>query len=425
MSEWDSGPESPEPELDGPRTDPGGPGLFGGYGIEIEWMTVAVTDGTARPLAPLLLTEDGELHDERERGTMGWSNELATHVIEAKTLSVPDRLEGLAAAFQAEAGFMNEQLARVGGRLLGGGAHPTMVPSSATLWGGGQSEIYRAYDRIFDCRGHGWVNLQSTHLNLAFDGDDELARLHAAVRLVLPLLPGLAAASPYLEGRRQPFLDARLDTYRRNQAKVPEIAGQVIPEPIRGGGDYHRRILAPMYAAIAPHDPDGLLAEEWLNSRGAIVRFDRMALEVRVLDCQECPAQDLAIAAAAVAVLRALTEGSLPGGLDDEPSTDRLAAHFWNAARHGSAATLDDTDYLAALGLSELWQPTLHEVWRALLDRHPVAEEHHGPLDRILRSGTLAERMVRRAGGEPSPAMLVTLMAELGGCLAQGESFAP
>ncbi|MBO6940174.1 MAG: glutamate--cysteine ligase [Deltaproteobacteria bacterium] len=413
-------------ELDGPRTDPAGPALFEGYGIEIEWMTVAVLDRAVRPLAPMLLTDRGVLRDERDRGPMGWSNELATHVIEVKTLDVPPSLDGLAARFQGEAKAINKKLAKVGGRLLGGGAHPTMNPhTDATLWEAGQSEIYTAYDRIFDCRGHGWVNLQSTHLNIAFDGDDELRRLHAAVRLVLPLLPGLAAASPYLEGKRQPFLDARLDTYRYNQARIPEIAGKVIPEPIQSGGDYHRRILAPMYAAIAPHDPEGLLAEEWLNSRGAIVRFDRMALEIRVLDCQESPAQDLAIAAAAVAVIRALAEGKLPGGLNDDASTDRLAAHFWNAARHGSAATIDDEEYLACFGLSELWKPTLHELWRALLDRHPVAAEHEAPLNRILRSGTLAERMVRRAGGEPSEAMLVTLMAELSQCLAKGEAYLP
>ncbi len=228
MSERDGGPSGltddvADLELDGPRTEPG-VGLFEGYGVEIEWMTVAVTDGAIQPLAPLLLTVDGEVRDERERGDMGWSNELATHVIEAKTLDVPAQLEGLAARFQAEAMAMNRLLAPAGARLLGGGAHPTMDPLvDATLWGGGQSSIYRAFDRIFDCRGHGWANLQSTHLNLAFDGDEELRRLHAAVRLVLPLLPGLAAASPYLDGCRQPHLDARLDTYRRNQARVPEI----------------------------------------------------------------------------------------------------------------------------------------------------------------------------------------------------------
>ena len=46
---------------------------------------------------------------------------------------------------------------------------------------------------------------------------------------------------------------------------------------------------------IAPLDPDGTLQHEWLNSRGAIARFDRNAIEIRVLDIQECPVADLAI----------------------------------------------------------------------------------------------------------------------------------
>ncbi len=54
-----------------------------------------------------------------------------------------------------------------------------------------------------------------------------------------------------------------------------------------------------------------------------------------------------------------------------------------------------------------------------------MAAEHHPALERILRAGTLAERMVRRAGAEPSEEMLVTLMSELGGCLARGEAYAP
>ena len=33
-----------------------------------------------------------------------------------------------------------------------------------------------------------------------------------------------------------------------------------------------------------------------MNSRGAIARFDRNAIEIRVIDVQECPKADLAIA---------------------------------------------------------------------------------------------------------------------------------
>ena len=44
-----------------------------------------------------------------------------------------------------------------------------------------------------------------------------------------------------------------------------------------------------MYRAIDPLDTEGILQEEWLNSRAAIARFDRGAIEIRCMDTQECP----------------------------------------------------------------------------------------------------------------------------------------
>src|SRR5690606_30349750 len=126
--------------------------------------------------------------------------------------------------------------------------------------------------RIFDCRGHGWANLQSVHLNLPFANDDQFGRLHAAIRLLLPLLPALAASSPLIESRRSGLLDTRLDVYRSNAARIPSVSGQVIPEPVYTRSDYDREILQRMYRDVAPFDPDGTLQHEWLNARGAIAR---------------------------------------------------------------------------------------------------------------------------------------------------------
>jgi hypothetical protein len=51
-----------------------------------------------------------------------------------------------------------------------------------------------------------------------------------------------------------------------------------------------------------------VLQNEWLNARGAIARFDRMAIEIRVLDVQETPRMDVAYAALIVEVLKFLCE---------------------------------------------------------------------------------------------------------------------
>jgi glutamate---cysteine ligase / carboxylate-amine ligase len=100
---------------------------------------------------------------------------------------------------------------------MAGGMHPWMDPVRETqLWPHAQSEIYRAYDRIFGARSHGWANVQSTHINLPFAGDQEFARLHAALRPIVAILPAISAASPYADGRAPGPLDYRMEAYRSN-----------------------------------------------------------------------------------------------------------------------------------------------------------------------------------------------------------------
>ena len=83
-------------------------------------------------------------------------------------------LSDVPGAFAAGVARVNELLAPHGARLMPGAAHPWMNPDTETrLWPHDDDTIYRAYDRIFDCRGHGWSNLQSMHVNLPFADDDE------------------------------------------------------------------------------------------------------------------------------------------------------------------------------------------------------------------------------------------------------------
>jgi gamma-glutamyl:cysteine ligase YbdK (ATP-grasp superfamily) len=49
-----------------------------------------------------------------------------------------------------------------------------------------------------------------------------------------------------------------------------------------------------------------ILFKEWVNSRGVIFRFDRSALEVRVMDEQECVKSDVALSCFIRAALRGL-----------------------------------------------------------------------------------------------------------------------
>ncbi|MBL8851852.1 MAG: hypothetical protein JNG89_19425, partial [Planctomycetaceae bacterium] len=272
--------------------------LFDAFGIELEYMIVDAATLDVRPIADeLFKAVAGEYVSDVERGPITWSNELVAHVVELKTTTPARSLTGLSEQFQSEVRAINELLAPMGAMLLGTAMHPWMDPlREMKLWPHDNSEIYDAFNRVFDCRGHGWANLQSMHINLPFQGDEEFARLHAAVRLLLPLLPALAASSPVMDGRVTGLMDNRLEVYRKNSQRIPQVAGRVIPERAFSQAEYDRLILQPLYAAIAPHDPAGILQEEFLNARGAIARFSRGSIEIRVIDVQECPAADLAIA---------------------------------------------------------------------------------------------------------------------------------
>ncbi len=402
---------------------------FTGYGIELEYMIVGQTDLVVRPLADrLLLDAEGAVVNEIGHGALAWSNELVQHVIELKTNGPASALAGLADTFHADLRRIQRELAAHDARLLPTAMHPLFDPERETrLWPYGQNDIYAAYDRIFGCRGHGWSNLQSMHINLPFFDDAEFRRLHAAIRVVLPLLPALAAASPLEQGRAAGWLDNRLRYYRDNQRRIPEISGLVIPEPVDGIDDYHAVILAPMYRAIAPHDPDGVLADDWLNSRGAIARFERQTIEIRTLDLQECPAADLAIAELTVALVRAFYEERFaPFAAQQALATEHLAELHSACAEQGSRARVDDPAFLKLFGLPG--PVSAGGAWRRLLaldlDISPTAA---AILDRMVSRGSLAEAIMARLalapGQAPERAAILDCYAELAACLVDNRLF--
>lgn len=401
-------------------------GLFEGYGVELEYMLVDAESLSVLPVSDRVLRAvAGATVSEAEVGELCWSNELVLHVIELKTNGPAASLAGLAPVFQEHLRRINGLLAPLGGRLMPSAMHPWMDPFRETrLWPHDDSAIYATYDRIFGCLGHGWANLQSVHLNLPFAGEEEFARLHAAVRLLLPILPALAASSPVMDGRVTGLLDNRLEVYRLNQQRIPSVTGRVIPEPVFSRTDYEEKILRAIYRDIAPHDPEGILQYEWLNSRGAIARFDRDTIEIRLLDVQECPAADLAIAALIVAVLKALTAESW-GSLAEQQLWEvaPLEAILLAAIRDGEAALIDDRRYLAAFGFAGE-RATAGELWRSLARRLlPPEEEFRDPLTTILRQGPLARRLLRALGEAPSPGRIRDIYGELCTCLAQGRLF--
>jgi carboxylate-amine ligase len=401
--------------------------LFQGYGVELEYMIVDRDSLAIKPIADEVLKHElGSYGSDFENGIVTWSNELVLHVIELKSTKPEIDFKSLEEAFTENIKRINSILVRWNAMLLPTAAHPFMNPlTEAKLWPHDNNEVYEVYNRIFDCKGHGWSNLQSTHLNLPFDGEEEFAKLHAAIRLVLPILPALCASSPIIGGESSGLLDTRLRYYKTNQKKIASITGHVIPESVFSANDYERVIYEPIKRDIAQFDPDEILDPVWVNSRGAISRFDRGSIEIRLMDVQECPAADLAIQTLVINTIKALVNEELISHADQikweaEPLAQILEAGVEKAER----ALITNQDYLNVFGL-QASSLTAGMLWKHILSQLKSNDlrERRQNLDFILNQGSLSTRIIKALNGDYSKPSLISLYKGLSNCLAQNRLF--
>ena len=380
----------------------------------------------AAPAADELLEAKpaADLHD----GVV-WGHGLVLHSIELRR--APQRAhDGGGDALAGNVRLANDRLGRDGLRLMPTAMHPWLDASDAKLWPHGAARIvYETLDKIFGCKSHGWANQQVLAIELPFAGDEQFARLHAAVRFLLPILPGLAASSPIIGGERNGLSDNRLVQHSSKCARVPALIGAVVPEPVGSTGEYHERVLAPIYRDLEPHDREGALRHEWVNARGAVARFERMAIEIRVLDVQETPAMDAAYAALIVEVLKLLTaERWLDTAGMNARRTEELARLLELASRQGESLGLAHRPYLQAFGfrgsateLKSLWEHLIETVSA----RGSLTPADGRRLEHYLRHGTLATRIGKAVGLAPTRAKLMRVYEELCEALAGGTPFAP
>jgi gamma-glutamyl:cysteine ligase YbdK (ATP-grasp superfamily) len=402
-------------------------GLFSVYGIELEYMIVSKKDLSVLPAADKVLEKlAGHICLEVENGPVAWSNELVLHVIELKTNGPAGALKGLDVLFADNVRQINSFLKDMDGMLLPTAMHPLMNPDTDMhLWPHGQSEIYETYDRIFNCKGHGWSNLQSTHINLPFATDEEFGRLHAAIRVILPLIPALCASSPFKEGVYEGLLDTRIQTYKGNQKRVPSITGSVIPEPCFSWEAYEKGILEPIYRDIAPYDHECILQEEWLNSRGAIARFDRNAMEIRLMDIQECPKADLAAVSFITEILKKLVAEELSSYEAQKEMSQTTLVNIMNlCTRDAQKVVIESPAYFELFGI-QADRMTAGKLLNLLAEKIPADAPYRDEALLLCENGSLARRIMYKTGSKPSADKLREVYAELAVCLAENKFYEP
>jgi gamma-glutamyl:cysteine ligase YbdK (ATP-grasp superfamily) len=400
--------------------------LFSVWGIEIEYMVVEPHSLSILPIVDQIFEKiSGTFENEIDCGDIALNNELALHVIELKTNGPCADLILAEQHFTQQIDKLQKVLNQFNCCLMPTGMHPLLEPSKGIkLWPHGDKSIYNLYNKIFDCKGHGWSNLQSVHINLPFSTEEEFVKLHNAIRIVLPLLPALFSSTPICEGISTGFQSTRLHYYANNQKKIPSITGFVVPEFISGFDDYHRTILEPMYTAISSFDKDKILQEEWLNSRGAIARFDRNAIEIRVADSQECVHADFACIAMVSGIIKYLIKET-NDYMQNPILTKVLSNVFFDTVSNGLNTVISNNRFIQQLGLPNDNDSTARDILDYLFECSVkyIPEHYHEHILTILKKGTLSDRILLALDNKFDNNNIMTVYSNLSDCLANNKVF--
>ncbi|VVB72127.1 Glutamate--cysteine ligase [uncultured archaeon] len=355
----------------------------------------SINDKSFRPLPisdKIIERVNGELQHEVSFAGILLSKELQKHVLEL----IPARPGTL--------GFLEESLYHGLMELyratnyqygfMGLGMHPLLTLDQTSYWDHDEQEYYHAYDRLFNIHQHGWLNIQALQINIPYHGEEEMVANFNKIRSLMPYLVAISASSPMVEGKLTGYMDNRLVYYRQNQAQIPEICHNILPEKLNSAQDYVQ-INRQIYKALKEQDAR-ILCREWVNSRGLIVRFTRQCLEVKAIDEQECLHSDMGVTAFLLALLRSdLT-------LEEEESS--LKSMLEEAMRHGVANM----------------RPEMEKLYR-LAERSATKEEmrYLPVVAKRIEQGSLAEAMVQKIGDEG----IRPLLAEMEWSLRENRPF--
>jgi carboxylate-amine ligase len=144
-----------------------------------------------------------------------------------------------------------------------------------------------------------------------------------------------------------------------------------------------------------------------------------------VLDIQECPQADLAIAQLIAEVLKRLTkETGLGCEAQLRPTTAGLERLLLQCAEKGRCVSIRPGAYLRAFGLDTRQPMTVVELWRHLLQS--CAQKRapwHSAIEVLLEEGSLSERILKATGARPGRKRLTGVYRHLAECLQRGELF--
>jgi carboxylate-amine ligase len=197
----------------------------------------------------------------------------------------------------------------------------------------------------------GGIYPQHLHVRIPFKKEEDFFNLHSSLRILLPIIPALAQATFFdrIEYNPEDF--------------IPEVLSQ-------------RKISANLCRSLIPD-------------------FQKGTLEIRLIDTQECPKADLAIAEALFLTAQLLTLAKWNTlKFYESLKTVALREIFKSCTQRGDVAIIDHLPYLRCFGFNK---PVLaKELWQKIFDEHLKDKMHYTEqLYEILRRGTLSNRLMK------------------------------
>lgn len=377
--------------------------------------TLAVIHASSLQAVELDAVLLAELNGTTATGTpaaFSWKSGPAGHLIVLYAAQPFDDLPMAHTAMHAQVVRASSILAQRNLLLMPGGAHPFLDGSSTGL-------------PPFPGAEHsGWRNNQCLVVKLPFT-DDEFAKVLAAVRVLLPILPALSAASPFSDGSVGTSLDMRFVRQSERFSAWNALAGPLIPEAVFTRDDYYRTVFTPIVKTLADaglHDKVDMLA---MDSRSATASFDPDLMELKILDGQEGIGANVALVELLVAALRKLCNGRwISTYVQRAWDAADLTEILQNVLRNGPKAVIDNQQYLRTFGCDasvlsagHLWEHIVAQLGKQLSARC----RDHAMF--ILREGNLAQRMLKGTGASPGKNELLSVHERMCASLISDEVF--
>ena len=207
--------------------------------------------------------------------------------------------------------------------LLGTGMHPLLrLEETGTR---PRDWIGQELEKAFNLRRHGWLNIQSFQINLPYSSEEKAVCLHNALAYLCAYLPAISASSPICEGYITPYIDFRLYEYKMKSLEIPSVTGDVVPDYISSFRQYQKDISERYLRDLTNAGVTTNVFADYINQRGAVFKSTRKAIELRVMDEQECVKSDVSLSCFVRATIRGLID------LNYEPLPHQVLVDDYNS----------------------------------------------------------------------------------------------